>query len=90
MRRFYLRRLVDETGVSGTGVITEGVEFSDGTCVMRWLTATSSIAIYNNIIELLKIHGHAGKTLVYSDVSDDLNYWNTVNDRYMRWVDSLR
>jgi len=34
-RPFVLRRLVDETGVSGTGVVAEGVEFSDGTVALR-------------------------------------------------------
>ena len=64
MRRFHLRRLEDETGVSGTGIITEGIEFSDGSCAMRWLTNTSSVAIYANIEDLMIIHGHNGNTVV--------------------------
>lgn len=64
MRTFYLERLEDETGISGTGIVTEGVQFSNGSCVMRWLTATSSIAIYNSIEELEQIHGHGGRTVV--------------------------
>lgn len=64
MRRFYLYRKEDETGVSGTGTIAEGVEFSDGSCAMRWRTATSSTAIYKDIVDLIYIHGHGGKTEV--------------------------
>ena len=64
MRRFNLRRLEDETGISGTGVVTEGVQFSNGTCVMRWLTDTTSTAFYNSIEDVVIIHGHQGKTVV--------------------------
>jgi len=42
VRRFHLRRIEDESGVSGTGIVTEGIQFSDGTCAMRWMTDTSS------------------------------------------------
>lgn len=88
MRRFYLKRVIDETGVSGVGVITEGVEFSDGSCVMRWMTDVSSVAIYKNAFELLKIHGHSGKTLFDHDLSDEAWYWENVNLRYILWVDN--
>lgn len=64
MRRFNLVRNQDETGVSGTGTVAQGIEFDDGTCAMRWLTAYSSTALYNNIVELDKIHGHGGKTVI--------------------------
>lgn len=64
MRRFVLVRDVDETGVSGTGAVAEGVEFSDGTCAMRWRTEHTSTAIYCGIVDLLAIHGHNGKTRV--------------------------
>lgn len=63
-RRFRLNRLVDETGVSGTGVVAEGIEFSDGTCAMRWLTGTSSTAVYGCIDDVVVIHGHNGNTRV--------------------------
>jgi hypothetical protein len=61
-RRFILQRNEDETGVSGEGVVAEGVEFSDGTCVLKWLTALSSIGIYDSLKEVLALHGHSGKT----------------------------
>lgn len=35
MNRFELVRDVDVTGISGTGVVAEGVEFSDGTVALR-------------------------------------------------------
>lgn len=65
MRRFYLNRLEDETGISGTGRVTEGYQYlSNGICVMRWLTDTTSVAFYENIDHVLTIHGHGGKTVV--------------------------
>jgi hypothetical protein len=64
LRRFYLVRNEDETRISGTGVVAEGLEFSDGSCVMHWLTDPGSIAIYKNIDDLIVIHGHGGKTTV--------------------------
>lgn len=62
MHTFLLNRLVDETGISGTGEVAEGVIFSDGTCVLRWLTEHRSTSIYASIDEVRAIHGHAGKT----------------------------
>lgn len=64
MRTFLLERTEDESGVSGTGEVAEGVQFSDGLCVMRWLTTTTSTAIYRSVKELISIHGHQGKTVV--------------------------
>lgn len=62
MRRFYLQRTEDASGVSGTGKVAEGVEFSDGVCVLRWLTAGGSTAVYNTAEDLIRIHGHEGRT----------------------------
>lgn len=63
-RRFHLVRDADETGVSGVGVIVEGIEFTDGTVALRWLTGTTSTAIYATIADVETIHGHGGKTRV--------------------------
>ncbi|KKK53725.1 hypothetical protein LCGC14_3091910 [marine sediment metagenome] len=68
MRTFNLNRVEDETGVSGTGIIAEGVEFTNGTCALVWLTEVHSIAaIYDSIDTLVKIHGHGGMTIVEWD-----------------------
>lgn len=64
MRLFRLRRIEDESGVSGTGLIAEGVEFSHGEVVLSWVTMHRSIGVYPNIKELENIHGHGGKTVV--------------------------
>lgn len=64
MRRFYLERIEDPTGVSGTGVVAHGVEFGDGSCVLRWLTAFRSTVFYDSIEHVRHIHGHGGSTRV--------------------------
>src|SRR5690625_1707391 len=64
MRTFHLQRDEDETGVSGTGVVANGVIFPDGTVAMRWATATSSTAVYDSIDAVRAIHGHSGKTAI--------------------------
>lgn len=64
MRMFQLQRDEDESGVSGTGVVAEGVVFTDGSAVLRWKTFMHSTAIYDNIECVQAIHGHGGKTKV--------------------------
>lgn len=67
-RRFQLHRHEDVTGVSGTGMIAEGVSFSDGTSVLRWVCGLRSTAVYDNLEDLVAIHGHDGKTeLIWAD-----------------------
>lgn len=61
-RLFELHRSVDESGVSGTGVVAEGACFSDGVCAMRWKTGTASTAVYDSPEDLIAIHGHGGAT----------------------------
>jgi hypothetical protein len=78
MKRFVLERSEDVSGVSGVGVVAEGVEFTDGTVTLRWTVHLTSTAIYNSIKELRAIHGHDGKTTIvwidhpkYREVSSD-------------------
>jgi hypothetical protein len=63
-RRFELHRDEDETGISGTGIVAEGLCFSDGSVAMRWITAHTSTAIYQDMTDVVLIHGHNGKTKV--------------------------
>jgi len=64
LRRFNLVRNEDESGVSGTGNVAQGIEFDNGRCVMMWLTSVSSGAFYDSIQDVEYIHGHGGKTIV--------------------------
>lgn len=62
LRRFKLVRTEDPSGISGTGVVAHGVQFEDGTIVMRWRSGTPSTLIYNSTKDLLAVHGHSGLT----------------------------
>lgn len=64
MRLFHLYRQVDETGVSGTGVVAQGVEFDDGTIAMRWLSKHTSTAVYDGVDDVEVVHGHNGATQI--------------------------
>jgi hypothetical protein len=63
---FRLFRLEDETGLSGTGAVAEGVQFSNGKVVVAWGGALSvpSVAVFDSIDEVKKVHGHGGKTRI--------------------------
>lgn len=63
-RRFHLIRDEDLSGVSGTGVVAEGVEFEDGTVAICWTTKYHITSVINNIKTLERVHGHGGKTYV--------------------------
>lgn len=68
MRTFEMHRDVDESGISGTGMVAEGIEFSDGTVVIRWLTGDhNSTVIWKSIEDVVAIHGHNGQTRVVWD-----------------------
>ena len=68
IRRFYLKRTDDKSGVSGTGKVAWGVVFPDKVAVLRWITAGGSTAVYDSIMDVKRIHGHDGRTkVVYED-----------------------
>ena len=73
MARFVLRRMEDESGVSGVGLVAEGVRFTDGTAAMRWRTGTASTAVYASMADVEAIHGHGGKTVIQW-VENDLDF----------------
>ena len=63
MRWFQLVRSEDVSGVSGIGVVADGVQFPDGTVVLWWWNY-GSLGIFRDIDLLTKIHGHDGRTTV--------------------------
>lgn len=58
MRRFAMDRANDVSGVSGTGMVLEGVVFSTGVVVVHWLTPPprGSISVFDSIDQFLDIH----------------------------------
>lgn len=64
MRIFQLVRREDVSGVSGVGIVAEGVQFGEGLIgkvVLHWHNY-GSIAFYDSMEQLIKIHGHDGRT----------------------------
>ena len=69
MKRFYLQRNTDATGVSGMGKVAEGCEFDHtngkpGWCALVWLTDKTAMSFYPDIATIESIHGHNGMTQV--------------------------
>lgn len=58
MRRFVMHREFDSSGVSGTGMVLEGVLFSTGIVVVHWLTPPprGSISVFDSLDQFLSIH----------------------------------
>lgn len=67
MRTFKLNRLKDPSGVSGVGIVAEGVEFHDGEVALSWFGERHCVSIWNNVKDLLAVHGHDGKTQIEFD-----------------------
>lgn len=72
-RRFHLVREVDVTGVSGTGVVAEGIEWTDLTVEIRWMVEgrPSSKVSWDNIGDAVSIHDHGN------------------NSTHVRWLDAV-
>ena len=65
-RRFVLDRRDDETGVSGAGIVAEGVEFSNGVIALQWTSEfPTSVVFHTRGLESVEaVHGHGGKTQI--------------------------
>ncbi len=62
MKLFHFYRSEDQSGVSGTGLVAEGVQLTNGWCVLRWISSHSSLCFYQSIEQVRAIHSHGGKT----------------------------
>lgn len=74
-RRFVVVRDVDVTGVSGIGVVADGVQFPDQTAVVRWRElppesehyargVRATTVFFPNVEVVEALHGHNGATRV--------------------------
>lgn len=74
---FTICRQSDESGISGTGVVIEGVEYATGQVVLHWLTPfpKGSIAIFESIEDFKRVHVNphpTNKTIItWSDGRQD-------------------
>ena len=70
IRKFHLKREVDESGVSGTGIVAVGVVLPSGRAILEWVskkTSANSLGIYDDMEDLQEVHGHKGATKVVFD-----------------------
>ncbi|MFZ9595622.1 MAG: hypothetical protein ACO3A2_06035 [Bdellovibrionia bacterium] len=64
MKLFIFYRKKDPSGVSGTGIVAEGVEFTNGWCALRWISSKPSLCFYSSLEDLRSIHGHGDFTQI--------------------------
>ena len=55
-RLFKMVRNADETGVSGTGVVADGIEFPNGMVAVCWRSKTPSVNVYRSFVEFKHVH----------------------------------
>ncbi|MFF8901698.1 hypothetical protein ACF082_29930 [Streptomyces lydicus] len=63
-RLFALHRDRDVSGVSGTGIVADGVCWPDGTVSIRWRGAYPSTVSWNSVADAEHVHGHGGATRI--------------------------
>jgi len=62
---FYLVRLEDPSGVAGTGIVAEGIQFSQGDAQVKWMSKYPCFQWWpKGWKHTGLIHGHGGKTKV--------------------------
>lgn len=63
-RRFVLDRIEDISGVSGTGIVADGVVFPNGKAVIGWRSESPSVIVYDDMVAVSDVHGHGGATRI--------------------------
>jgi hypothetical protein len=62
-RSFLLVRHRDVSNVSGTGVVAEGTEWTDGSASLRWRGEHATTTFFETgLRSILAVHGHDGQT----------------------------
>ena len=58
IQSFTVFRTDDETGVSGEGIVIEGVRLATGQCIIHWLypPPRGGIAIFESMDDFIKVH----------------------------------
>lgn len=65
MRRFVLARHSDPSGISGTGIVAEGILWRGGTADLHWVTEHETFVHWPGGVDaILAVHGHEGSTIV--------------------------
>ncbi len=72
-RRFRLVRHEDVSGISGTGIVAEGVEFVNGMVALSWLSPHACVNVYHSVRTVEELHGHEHRTVIeWVDTGDEI------------------
>lgn len=64
----------DISGVSGEGIVAEGVEFENGMCALSFYGPHGHINVYQNIRAVSDVHGHGGAThIIFLDADPSMD-----------------
>lgn len=79
IQTFTVARQADETGISGEGVVIEGVVLATGQCIAHWLypRPKGSIAIFDSMNDFVTVHikPHPGnRTIITYDDGEQEKY----------------
>lgn len=85
MKRGYLERKEDVSGVTGTGEVAEFTIASDGRVVVFW---PIGVGVWPSLEELIKVHGHNGKTIAV--VLDDPDVGHCMDCHFTNKSNSLK
>ena len=86
IRTFTVFRESDETGISGDGVVIEGVELATGHCIIHWLypPPRGGIAIFESLDDFIKVHigpHPANNTIITFQDGDQMKFGEQSKER---------
>ena len=87
IRPFYLYRIEDASGVSGTGIVAVGVVLPSGKAVMEWRSRWKTLTVFESVEQVVLIHGHGGRTLFcwgLPEAPEALPFWRSLWRRLRR------
>jgi hypothetical protein len=84
IQTFTVARRSDETGVSGEGVVIEGVLLATGQCIAHWLypRPKGSIAIFDSMNDFITVHikPHPGNRTIITYDDGEQEHFGLFND----------
>jgi hypothetical protein len=80
IRTFILQRNIDVSGISGTGIVADGIQWHDGMCTIHWRGKHPTDNTHLSIQSVRDIHCHNGATLVVWNDEDDYINHDSFND----------
>lgn len=86
IQSFTVYRTEDETGVSGDGIVIEGVRMATGQCVIHWLYTPprGGIAIFDSMDDFIKVHikpHPMNKTIITFDDGEQMRFGNFIDEK---------